>query len=382
MTYTSTIPGGFLERLAAYEKADEDKRERKAARRKQLYTTFKQEVLTPIGNVASKYPAQTAGAVVGGLLTGGLGGIVAGAIIGGTAKPVGRGLYKTGKYVVDTYTGNEQFLSLDEKVTGVTREQRAQARTVADQAARDAQNELKQEEAKYARTIKPEKILLKERKKTLKQDLKAGRIDKVRYEQELAAFKESYAITERATRAAAGGLDEKEKTYNTTRAAAGGFFQRYILDPQSNARRYKSMEALSEKLNAAGLEVTPLQIHALFAGYKDKYKDFAKPGKDEKFREEPVLDKTGAPVNGPDGKPLTMKFKTAEDWIKFQIELLNMEIRKDEMKMKWEQMKNMSFGFGGAGAPAGTAAPGAGKADQEEMFKKMMMYQMMRDLFK
>ena len=74
MTYTSTIPGGFLERLAAYEKADEDKRERKAARRKQLYTTFKQEVLTPIGNVASKYPAQTAGAVVGGLLTGGLGG--------------------------------------------------------------------------------------------------------------------------------------------------------------------------------------------------------------------------------------------------------------------------------------------------------------------
>jgi hypothetical protein len=258
--------------------------------------------------------------------------------LGRGIKKAAIGTAKAGHYAASVYSDYQSYLDAEEKVKGITREQRAAAQATLDQKVDEAKTELRI--ASQAATKASEEF-----KKDPSQE---------------AVAKAAYNLEQ-----------EKILAYKTAKRAAGGFWERYVLKPIAGARTYQEAKTIAERVNANGFEVSPLQIYAVLAGYASKFddKEFKKP-KDEKkpkfeapiynpFTGEPiktkVKEKVKDPATGAESEVEVEKeakagFDKLGDWMEYILAMARIGFMREEQKQRGEQMRNnpfagMNFGF-------------------------------------
>lgn len=202
-------------------------------------------------------------------------------LIGRGIKATAKGVGKAGVYAADVYTNSKRMDELESKLTGADA---AASRETSYQAEKNAEREMKIAQEAYKQTEANLKQAFKSRKSTIKQNFKnSATMTQAQYDAQIAAAKTAYESAKAAAKAVPGGLNDKKTVYGNAKAKSGGFWRRYVLDPVARAETYKYYRAISDNAREKGVDITPLQIYALFRGYKDKFKEYGKPGKSPMF---------------------------------------------------------------------------------------------------
>lgn len=76
-------------------------------------------------------------------------------------------------------------------------------------------------------------------------------------------------------------VEEARTAYDEARSRKKGIFKRLVLDYTHMARDYRELKNITDRAREKGIEITPLQLYALFRGYPEKFSQYGKP-KDKK----------------------------------------------------------------------------------------------------
>jgi hypothetical protein len=379
---TATTYSQIYERMV---REDLEQRAMKREQRKELYDGVMNSIVKPVTKgawEATKY-------------------------IGRGIKTTARATYNAGAYAASTYADYLKYKEMEEKLDPTISTTRANL----EEQVRVAEKELKEERDKYETFVdgkrnaaatdylndKKTEFAFAKARGTRRQKVKASAKVVGAYARKAFAKTVEY-IPPRAKVAwqkifpkatyKTNITDAEKAPYDAdARAKTPGFFGKYIFGPIANAKRYQEINSVAEKLNAAGLEVTPLQIYALYKGYPEKFTDFKKP-KDKKkplfegpiynpFTGAPIKTKVKEKVKDPATgieteveveKDVQVGFEKMEDWMNYVLTIARIELSKEEMRQKAEQIRNnpwfgMNPGFGfppGFNPGYGFAGPGAG----------------------
>jgi len=210
-------------------------------------------------------------------------------LTGKVLKGVGRGLKSTavglgkaGSYVAQTYSDYMNYREMQEKIDPnlVT------LRTTLENSINQAENEFRAKKNEYQAFKKQGVYSTPTSAGAVPRDPVADyNTKKSQMEQELA---------------------QKRETLRQARATSPGKFTKYILDPISGARNYRYFREISDNAREKGVDITPLQMYALYRGYTEKFKEYGKP----KDKKKPMFE---VPLQNPfTGQPFKQKTEKKE----------------------------------------------------------------------